>query len=229
MTQLPKTTAIVLAGGTGARMQADKPKQYLTLGDKPLARYSFDLFLDTPEIDEIVVVCSPEYQNLFSVPPGSKPIHFALPGERRQDSVYNGLQAVSPAQELILVHDSARPFIDKALVLRALSAGHEWGAATVGMPIKFTVKVSNPHHFVENTPDRTHIWEIQTPQVIHRAILEEGFRIAHKNGKTVTDDVSLAELIGKEVKLVEGSHTNIKVTVPTDLTIANHLMHDLKK
>lgn len=227
MTHHPKTTAIIVAGGIGTRMQADIPKQFLSLGDKPVARYSFDLFLSMPEIDEIVVVCAPEYQKLFSA--ATKPIHFALPGERRQDSVFNGLKATSPSQELVLTHDSARPFIDRALVLRALTAGNQWGAATVGMPVKFTVKVSNPQHFVENTPDRTHIWEIQTPQVLHRNILEEGFRMAHQKGLTVTDDVSLAELVGKEVKLVEGSHMNIKVTVPSDLAIANHLLHTLKK
>lgn len=221
-----KTTVILLAGGNGTRMQADVPKQYLHLGNKPIIRHSFDLFLSMPEIHEIVVVCNKEYQNFFSTHQNIKPILFALPGERRQDSVYNGLQVAT--NDIILVHDSARPFVDSQLVLRALAAGIEFGAATVGMPIKFTIKVSNAQNIVESTPDRTNIWEIQTPQVIHRAILEAGFQHAIHHNISVTDDVSLAELIGKKVKLVEGSHTNIKVTVPSDLTLANQLIHSLE-
>lgn len=221
-----KTSAILLAGGFGLRMQSNIPKQFLEIDEKPVALYSFQLFLDMPEIDEIVVVCLEDFRDLFQCPNSSKRVVFALPGERRQDSVNNGLQAAS--HEIICIHDAARPFIDKTLVLRVLAAGNEYGAAAVGMPVKFTVKEIDDQNFVRNTPDRATIWEIQTPQVLHRAILEEGFAYAHQHKITVTDDVSLAELVGKRVKLVEGSHTNLKMTVPNDLAIASHILKTLK-
>lgn len=221
-----KTSAILLAGGSGLRMQSNTPKQFLELDEKPVALYSFQLFLDMPEIDEIVVVCLEDFKELFQSANSSKPVVFALPGERRQDSVYNGLQAAS--HKIVCIHDAARPFIDKTLVSRVLEAGKEFGAAAVGMPVKFTVKEIDEHNFVRNTPDRANIWEIQTPQVLQRAILEEGFAYTNQHKITVTDDVSLAELVGKRVKLVEGAHTNLKMTVPNDLAIASHILKTLK-
>ncbi|MEI8365836.1 MAG: 2-C-methyl-D-erythritol 4-phosphate cytidylyltransferase [Parachlamydiaceae bacterium] len=218
------TSAILLAGGIGSRMHTSSPKQFLSLGGKPIVRYSFDLFLEMPEIAEIVVVCDPAYRVFFESVTSNKPIHFALPGTRRQDSLYHGLQAATLSHELICVHDAARPLIDREIVLRVLEAGERWGAATAGMPVKFTVKQSTPHNFVASTPDRSHLWEIQTPQVLRRDILEEGFCYAQQHGITVTDDVSLAELLGKEVKLVEGSYTNLKITTASDLIVAGHLI-----
>lgn len=221
-----ETSVILLAGGMGTRMQSITPKQFLTLGEKPIACHSFEFFLNMPQINEIVIVCSPDFRDFFSKR-SSKPVLFALPGERRQDSVYNGL--LISTKEIICVHDAARPFIDKDLVLRVLEAGNKHGAATVGMPVKFTIKESDAQSFVKNTPDRNKIWEIQTPQVLKREVIYQGFEYANQHQLTVTDDVSLAELIGHPVKLVEGSQTNLKITVPEDLTIAHHLFHSIKK
>lgn len=222
-------SAIILAGGLGSRMQAPLPKQFLPLGGKPLVRHSFDLLLGMQEISEIIIVCDPSYRDIFATTPSSKPVHFALPGERRQDSLYHGFQASCPSSKLICVHDAARPFIDKEMLLRVLEAGRKWGAATLGVPVKFTIKSSTDRHFVKETPDRSHLWEIQTPQVLHRDILAEGFRHVHAHGITVTDDVSLAEHIGKEVKLVEGSHTNLKITTASDLIMADQLLKHLNQ
>lgn len=217
---LTRFSAILLAGGIGSRMNSQIPKQFLQLAEKPISRYSFDIFSAMSEIDEIIVVCLPEYCGLFESL--SKHVTFALPGDRRQDSVYNGLMKVSKNSNFICIHDAARPFIDEELVKRALDAGFAHGAATVGMPVKFTIKQSDEHHFVRSTPDRTYIWEIQTPQVIRKDLLQEGFNYAIENNLTVTDDVSLVELLGKKVKLVEGSHINLKITVPSDLMIAQN-------
>lgn len=232
MSRSPKTSAILVAGGIGSRMQSHEPKQFLTLKDKAIVRYSFDLFMQSPEIDEVIVVCNPAYEAQFPLVDHKKAVRFAMPGDRRQDSVFNGLKATLPETELILIHDSARPFIDRHLIQKVLAAGNEWGAATLGLPVKFTVKMTDSSHFVSNTLDRSLLWEIQTPQVVKREILEEGFRVAIDKGITVTDDVSLAELIGAQVKLVEGCQTNIKITVPADLDFANHLLsinHDFCK
>lgn len=215
-------SVILLAGGKGSRMQSEVPKQYLNLGNKPLVQYSFEVFLSLEEINEIVVVCDPSFQHLFSSQ--TKPVNFALPGERRQDSLYNGLQQTSPQSTLICVHDAARPCIDQALVKRVLEAGTLHGAATVGQPVRFTIKQTDHSHFVTATPPREYVWEIQTPQVVKKSLLEEGFAYAIKNKITVTDDVSLVELCGHPVKLVEGSPHNIKVTLPSDLTIAEQYL-----
>lgn len=222
-----KVSAILLAGGIGSRMQSHQSKQFLELQGKPIILYSYELLLTIPEIKEIIIVCLPEYRELFTNPT-DKHIAFALPGKRRQDSVYNGLMEASKDSTLICIHDGARPFIDEALVTRVLDAGIKYGAATVGMPIKFTIKQSDKEHFVQSTPDRELIWEIQTPQVIHKDLLLAGFKYANENNLTVTDDTSLVELLGKEVKLIEGSHMNLKITVPSDLIIAENYFSSLQ-
>lgn len=214
-------SVILLAGGAGSRMNSSIPKQFLTLGEKCIARHSFDLFHQLPEIKEIVVVCDPSYREMFQS--HSTIVKFALPGKRRQDSVYNGFQEIQHPNSLVCIHDSARPFITKELVRRVIEASKAHGAATAAMPIKFTVKESNALNMVANTPDRSKIWEIQTPQLIEYSLLYEGFAKCHKEQRTVTDDVSLVELLNKPVNLVEGCYTNIKITTPEDYILSQSL------
>lgn len=220
----PFVSVLLLAGGTGTRMQMEIPKQYLLLREQPVILHSLNVFRNMPEVAEIIVVCDPAYQPLFSSYPE---LRFAPPGSRRQDSVFNGLQCVDPALELICVHDSARPLITAPLVRRALTAAEAHGAATVGMPVKFTVKEAQKDGLVKHTPDRSTVWEIQTPQVIRKELFHKGFAHAQKEGLTVTDDVSLIELIKEPVKLVEGSYTNLKITTREDLLIAEKLIHEV--
>lgn len=216
-----KISVILLAGGLGSRMQTQIPKQYLPLKNKPVALYSFEVFLQLPEIEEIVVVCTEEYRHLFSAT--TKRITFAIPGERRQDSVFNGLQAIHKDSEFVCIHDSARPHITPDLVRRVLDAGLLYGAATVGMPAKNTIKECNEFAFVKHTPDRSRIWEIQTPQVLRASLLREGFKQVAKKNLTVTDDVSIVEHLKYPVKIVEGDSRNLKITTPEDLLIAEYL------
>jgi 2-C-methyl-D-erythritol 4-phosphate cytidylyltransferase len=213
-------SVILLAGGKGTRMKTDIPKQFLQLQDKPLARYSFDLFLTLNEVAEIIVVCDPAYHEVFATPATPVKIRFAEPGLQRQDSVYNGLQKVDDQSRLICVHDSARPFVDAEMTRRALQAARESGAATTGMPVKFTVKECDKNRLVTNTPPRDFVWEIQTPQVIQSAWLKKGFQHVQEHNITVTDDVSVVESIGLPVKLVEGSYRNLKITSYEDLLLA---------
>lgn len=217
-----KTAAILLAGGLGTRMGALLPKQFLPLRGKPIALYSFELFQKIPLIDELIVVCAPEYRSLFAHT--AVPVKFALPGERRQDSVWNGFEKVSRGIELICVHDSARPLIDQQIVTQVLQEASLHGAAVVAVPLKSTIKESKAGGFVSRTLDRKLLWEIQTPQVARREFLEQGFKIAREENLTVTDDVSLVELLRKDVKLVTGSYANIKITTPDDLHVAEALM-----
>jgi 2-C-methyl-D-erythritol 4-phosphate cytidylyltransferase len=209
-------SAILLAGGIGTRMGRETPKQFLPLANVPIAQYSFDVLCGHPLIDEVVVVCDEKYQSAFSHPKAV----FANPGERRQDSVQSGLSASSPLSEFICIHDSARPFITSQLVTEVVEAARLVGAAAPGVPLKFTIKEVNSSGFAVKTPDRGRFLEIQTPQVMRRELLAAGFEMSAKHNLTVTDDVSLAELLEHPVKLVKGSHMNIKITTNEDLTLA---------
>jgi len=217
-------SAILLAGGKGTRMRRATPKQYLELGDKKICLYSFETLLESPEIDEIIVVCEEEFQSVF--PKGNKPLKFAKPGKRRQDSVESGLLAISKDADLVCIHDSARPFLDADMLSRVIIDGQEMGAATAAMPLKFTVKQVDDRGFVTKTPPREFLYEVQTPQVIRASFLREGFTLANEKGLTVTDDTSLIELLGKPVRLTEGSSSNIKITSPEDLLLAREILQE---
>lgn len=216
-----KTTLIFLAGGTGQRMNRQIPKQFLPLNGKPIALYSLEVFAQLEEIEEIIVVCPPTYNALFS----AFTDRFALPGGRRQDSVYNGLEKVSSQAEWICIHDSARPFITLDLVRSLFRERRDADALSLAMPVKNTLKEINAHNEVYKTLDRSKIWEIQTPQLLKKRVLEAGFAHAHAHALSVTDDVSLAELIGHPVRLVTGVYENIKITTPEDLVFAECLLN----
>lgn len=211
---------ILLAGGTGTRMKSETPKQFLPLRSKPIALHSLDVFLAMPETAEIIIVCAPEHRHHFN---GYPKVKWALPGPRRQDSVYNGLQQVDPAIPYVCVHDCCRPFITVDMVERVFDAAQSFGASAAAMPLRYTVKEIDASGLVVKTPDRSFFWEIQTPQIVATNILSEGFNKAISENLTVTDDTSLAELVGSPVKLVEGAYSNIKITTPDDLPVANTL------
>jgi 2-C-methyl-D-erythritol 4-phosphate cytidylyltransferase len=218
-----KVGVILLAGGIGSRMESHIPKQFMLLDQKPIARHSFDLFSSLSQVVEIVVVCHPKYQSLFARSESLIKITFALPGERRQDSVYNGLQALSPHADFVCIHDAARPFVTQEIIQRALEEATEHGAAAVGMPVKYTVKEIDLNGKVICTPDRSCLWEIQTPQVIQRSLLQQGFEHIYQKELTVTDDVSIIEHLGLPVKVIEGCYRNLKITTPDDLAFAQTL------
>jgi len=224
MTTKNNVSVILLAGGHGSRMNNSIPKQYLKLGHKEIAKYSFECFAIIPEVTEIIVVCRDEYRLIFDCKLPNTDLHFATPGKRRQDSVYSGFKAIKHKANLVCIHDAARPFITTKLVKRIVEAAQNYGAATAGVPMKCTVKQVNTEEFITCTPDRSLLWEIQTPQVITPDSLERGFTLANEQGITVTDDVSLAELIGTPVKLVMGDYKNIKITTPEDLYFAEKFL-----
>lgn len=211
---------ILLAGGKGTRMGHDLPKQFLPLREKPIIFYSLEIFTQIPAIAEIVIVCEERYRSLFS----SLKVKFALPGLRRQDSVRNGLQEVSENISWVCTHDGVRPCISKELVYMLFEEGQRHDAACLAVPVRFTVKWSGPENFVHKTLDREQLWECQTPQLIKKELFEQGFAYAQEKGLTVTDDVTLVELLGHPVKLVKGSYSNIKITTPEDLAFAEQFL-----
>jgi 2-C-methyl-D-erythritol 4-phosphate cytidylyltransferase len=228
MVQQLLVSVIIVAGGIGTRMKSSTPKQFLMMRGRAIARHSFDLFLSLPYIAEIVVVCDPAYQTIFDVSHSVIPIAFASPGERRQDSVFNGFQKLSQqlsrTDTLVCIHDSARPLVTAAVVDRVVEAARVHGAAIAGVPLKATVKVCDDNQMVVSTPNRSALWEVQTPQVIRYNLMKEGLDRAHRSGVAVTDDASLIELLGYPVKIVEAAYTNIKVTTPDDLVLAERFL-----
>lgn len=208
-------------------MRSSIPKQFLVMRGRAIARYSFDLFLSLPSVAEIVVVCDPAYHAVFDAPHSAVPVHFALPGQRRQDSVFNGFQQLSRNDTLVCVHDSARPLVSADIVDRVVEAAQVHGAAVAGVPLKATVKLCHADQMVVNTPNRSSLWEVQTPQIIRHSLLKEGLDYAYKHDIAVTDDASLVELLGHPVKIVEAAYTNIKVTTPDDLIFAERLLENV--
>lgn len=220
-------SVILLAGGQGKRMGASMPKQYLPLLDQPIALYSFYTFSKMEEVKEIIVVCDPSYKDIFEEA-GEKinvELKFALPGKERQDSVYSGLQAVDLNSELVCIHDSARPLVSTRDVEKVFKDGALNGAAVLGVPVKATIKEANAESFVVKTLNRKTLWEMQTPQVIKPDLLKKGFELVNRENLEVTDDVSIVEHLKHPVYITEGSYTNIKVTTPDDLLLAERILH----
>ncbi|KAM6590436.1 hypothetical protein CsatA_013041 [Cannabis sativa] len=219
-------SVVLLAGGKGKRMGANMPKQYLPLLGQPIALYSFYTFSKMIEVTEIVVVCDPSYEDIFE--DSKDKIHvglkFALPGKERQDSVYSGLQAIDPNSKLVCIHDSARPLVTTEEVKKVIEDGWLHGAAVLGVPVKATIKEANNASFVTKTLDRKKLWEMQTPQVIKPELLKEGFELVNRENLEVTDDVSIVEHLGHPVYITEGAYTNIKVTTPDDLLLAERIL-----
>ncbi|KAH7576088.1 hypothetical protein JRO89_XS02G0288300 [Xanthoceras sorbifolium] len=239
-------SVILLAGGKGKRMGASMPKQYLPLLGQPIAFYSFYTFSRMTEVKEIVVVCDPSYKDIFEANITSAngnsqtnllvmisdtqedinvDLKFSLPGKERQDSVYSGLQAADLNSELVCIHDSARPLVSSEDVEKVLKDGCRIGAAVLGVPAKATIKEANSESFVVRTLDRKTLWEMQTPQVIKPELLKKGFELVNREGLEVTDDVSIVEHLKHPVYITEGSYTNIKVTTPDDLLLAERILN----
>ncbi|MBA2728733.1 MAG: 2-C-methyl-D-erythritol 4-phosphate cytidylyltransferase [Parachlamydiaceae bacterium] len=216
-------SVILLAGGSGSRMLTPLPKQFLKLNKKPIALYSFEKFLQISDVTEIIVVCHEEYRYLFEVYEPKIPLKYALPGLRRQDSVFNGFKEIDSNANLVCIHDAARPFVTLEAIRDVIDTAMKMGASCVATPLKSTVKQADASKIVVQTPDRSTLWEIQTPQAICPKLLARGFAVALEKDLTVTDDVSLVELLNLPVKLVLGSYTNIKVTTPEDLLFAEKI------
>jgi 2-C-methyl-D-erythritol 4-phosphate cytidylyltransferase len=218
-----KISLVLLAGGKGLRVGADLPKQFLKLKNFLIAEYALKPFLNNPKIFEYVIVCEKAYRDLFN-PVLVQNVRFANPGERRQDSLFNGLIALSDHNSLVFVHDAARPFFNPKYFDRLADAAIKYGAAVIGAPIVSTLKEVDKDGKVKKTVDRSHLWEAQTPQVAFKMELLEGLKKGKDQNIVLTDEASIIEFLGKEVKMVLGDTINFKVTVPKDLELAKAII-----
>ena len=224
-------SAIILAAGAGRRLGARVSKPLVKINNKPLINYSLCAFNRHPGIDEIIVVCSAQNKKqIIKVIKNcsfKKIKGFVIGGPRRQDSVYNGLKKVGKKSDWVLIHDSARPFIDQGAISRVIQEAKKTGAAILGVPVKATIKSASAGGLVNKTVDRSSLWEIQTPQVFKKGLIDKAYeKYAEEN---VTDDASLVEKLGKKVKIVEGCSENIKITTGVDLCFAQLIAKRLKK
>jgi 2-C-methyl-D-erythritol 4-phosphate cytidylyltransferase len=218
---------ILLSGGSGKRMGAPIPKQYLELRGRAIATHSMATFARMPEVGQVVVVCDPAWRHVFEpvvaaeLTPLGKKHSWALPGAERQDSVASGLAQVDPSAGLVAVHDSARPLVSAGDAARCMRDAWQAGAAVLGVPCKQTVKeVDAATGLVARTLDRSLLWEVQTPQCIRPELLRRGFEHVAREQLAVTDDVSVVEALGEPVRITRGCYTNIKVTTPEDMGVA---------
>ena len=235
-----KTVAVVLAAGSGSRMNSDVKKQYMEIGGKPLIYYSLKTFEESI-IDDIVLVVSRgdiDYvrSEIVQKYGFDKVTAIVEGGLYRYHSVRLGLEAAAKDCDYAFIHDGARPFVTKDIILRALHAVKEYGACVVGMPVKDTIKIADEKGFAATTPDRNLTWMVQTPQVFsYKMILELYQRLDREEGElmakgiNITDDAMVVEYFSdKKIKLVEGSYTNIKITTPEDIPAAEAILKDWK-
>ena len=225
-----KYAAIVLAAGSGKRMNSQVHKQYLIIQDRPVLYYSLKEFEDSA-VDEIVLVvgkgeekfCRKEIVDKYGI---SKVKAIVEGGKERYHSVFEGLKQTSDA-DYVLIHDGARPFVNQDIIRRCMQEVQKYQACVVGMPVKDTIKIADEEGYAKQTPDRKNVWMIQTPQTFSYALIYEAYEEMLKTEDTaITDDAMVLERIkGKKSKLIEGSYRNIKITTPSHQTPWKHALY----
>ncbi|MDC4239459.1 2-C-methyl-D-erythritol 4-phosphate cytidylyltransferase [Clostridium tertium] len=220
-------SAIILAGGKGKRMGAKISKQYIELNGKPILYYTLKRFVDCEGIDKIILVlpkdeieyCNKEILEKYSL----KVDMIVEGGKERQDSVYNALQKINDS-EIVLIHDGARAFVSERVIKDGIKYAKIYGAAAPGVMPKDTIKVVDENGFSDSTPDRSKLLAIQTPQTFKLEIIKECHEKVKENNIIVTDDTMVVEMYNNKVYLYNGEYTNIKVTTPEDLILAERLI-----
>lgn len=224
-----KTVAIIPAGGVGRRMGTGIPKQYISLAGIPILARTLQVFQQSPVIDEVFIAVPDsdisEVRLTIVERYGLTKVRLILPGgSERQDSVYNALQHASDEYGIIVIHDGVRPFVSVDLIGRAVAAAGEFGAITVGIPVKDTVKEVSAEGGVNKTVTREGLWLTQTPQAFLRPIIIAAYRKAAADGFYGTDDASLVERMDIPVRMIPGESDNIKVTTPDDVLLGDLLI-----
>ena len=219
---------LIPAAGMGRRMGSDRNKLLLTLLGKPLITWTLMAAEASSSINWIGIVCQPEDRpDLTAILTElclTKPIQLIQGGATRQESVYNGLQGLPPEAQRVLIHDGARCLATPNLFDRCAEALFKHQGLIAAVPVKDTIKIVNEGNFIQDTPDRRYLWAAQTPQGFDVQLLKECHEKGRQLGWEVTDDAALFEKCGFPVLIVEGEETNLKVTTPVDLAIAEFIL-----
>lgn len=221
-------SALIAASGQGQRMGGETKKQYLMLDGIPILARSVELFARHQAVSRIVVIVPPGEEgvarNIVKPFCSLEKTTFIEGGKRRQDSVYQGLQIISPETEMVCIHDGVRPLADPDLFESVLKAAQRWGAAIPVIPVTDTLKEISVSGMISRTVFRETVRSAQTPQVFRRDLIVEAYRKAQILGVEATDDAYLLELLGEKIFAVAGSAANIKITHPLDLLFAEALL-----
>lgn len=215
--------AIVLAAGNGTRMKTKDSKLLLKLDGKTVLERSVQKFLDVSDIDEVIVVSRQQDIDTFASLLDDERVSFAIGGATRQESVTNAVETIDDA-ELVIIHDGARPLVEIEAIENTIRFAKDFGAAAVGVPVKDTIKVVDKEGFVVDTPERSTLFAVQTPQAFDFETYKKALEKAVNDNKDFTDDCQLIEYYGKKVKMVEGDYTNIKITTPDDIITATQIL-----
>ena len=227
---MPSSAVIIPAAGSGTRMGLGHPKQYHLLAGVPILIHTIRAFVAVAaaaSINRIVVVVPQGFltetrQLLAEYNLTSDAIIITAGGRKRQDSVLAGIECLAEATDIVLVHDGARPLVRPDLIQRCLEGAWQHGAAIAAIPVKDTLKKAHPDHTIASTVDRRDLWQAQTPQAARLSLLRQDY--AALEDREITDEAALLELAGIAVTLIEGSETNIKITRPDDLILAEKIM-----
>jgi 2-C-methyl-D-erythritol 4-phosphate cytidylyltransferase len=216
---------IIPAAGGGSRSGQQIPKQYVQLLGRPILAHTLGAFADVAGCSEIVIAVNAEWRGAAEdAAVGVPGVRFASGGAERQHSIANALAALQTTPDLVLVHDAARPCISRTLIERVIAAASEHGAAIPALPINETVKRVNTEGVIIETIPRAELRAAQTPQGFRRELLTAAYAYAAAHQIAGTDDASLVEAYGAEVRVVEGEWENIKVTMPDDFRRAEEVL-----
>lgn len=236
---------IIVAAGSGKRMNHDKNKQFIILKNKPLLILTLEKFYKNKLIDNIYLVIKKEEEDYVNNLLDSfeiRNIRLVYGGRERQDSVYNCIEEIKKhlhesyadksnhekiqahSDHFVLVHDGARPFVSNEIIEDTIREVKTYNAVCVGVPSKDTVKIIGADNIILSTPDRKQIWMAQTPQAFRFDILYSAYKNSYDNNFMGTDDSSIVENYGIKVKMIQGSYDNIKITTPEDLRFAESIL-----
>ncbi|MEO6181967.1 MAG: 2-C-methyl-D-erythritol 4-phosphate cytidylyltransferase [Verrucomicrobiota bacterium] len=222
------TSAIIVAAGKGTRMGVNIDKLFLNLAGRPVVAHTWQRLNDANCIDEIILVIRDGMQDVFMDMAKefnfTKQFRFALGGNERQDSVWNGLAQLSPASQIVAIQDGARPLTSEKVLHETIAAARETGAAVAAQRVTDTIKESQDGRTVSGHLQRDRLWAVQTPQTFRVDVIRRALHAVRDKNLQVTDDTAACELIGQTVKLIESTSPNPKITTPVDLDFAACLL-----
>lgn len=228
-----RIAALIPAAGSGQRMGSALAKPFLQLGGREILARTLDVFEACPVVDDVWVITAPEYrvhcQRTIIERYGFQKVRGVVGGgSMRQESVWLGLQHVTEAIDLVVVHDGVRPLLSASLLCKTLCQAALHGAAIAAVPLKDTLKRVTESGEIETTVPRERLWRVQTPQAFRRRLLQSAFVHAWEHGIIATDEAGLLEAWGLKVTVVPGEEHNIKITTPDDLVFAEALTQVLR-
>jgi 2-C-methyl-D-erythritol 4-phosphate cytidylyltransferase len=220
--------AILVAAGKGTRMGPTVDKLFLEVAGRPVVAHTWQRFNDAQCIGEIILVVRDGMQKTFTELASKfqlqKPFRFAVGGVERQDSVWNGLEALPVTAEIVAIQDAARPCTSEELIAATVQAADETGAAVAAQPVTDTIKESTDGRLIQRTLDRSKLWAVQTPQTFRVEVIRRALTEVRRRRLVFTDDTAACELISQPVRLVSSIAPNPKVTVPGDLPFIEMLL-----